>query len=58
MMSVASLGALGLTVPVQVDEGLPIGVRLIGARFREDTLLDAGAAIERRELVSTPIDPR
>jgi amidase len=58
MMSVACLGAPGLTVPVQIDEGLPISVQLIGARFREDTLLDAGAAIERRALVSTPIDPR
>lgn len=58
MMSVACLGAPGLTVPVQVDEGLPTSVQLIGARFREDTLLDAGAAIERRGLVSTPVDPR
>jgi amidase len=58
MMSVACLGAPGLTVPVQLDDGLPISVQLVGGRFREDTLLDAGAAIERRGLVPTPVDPR
>jgi hypothetical protein len=31
---------------------------LIGARFREDLLLDAAQAIEDREPALTPIDPR
>jgi hypothetical protein len=33
-------------VPVGCDDGLPQGVQLIGARFREDLLLDAAQAIE------------
>jgi amidase len=34
-------------VPIRLNEGLPIGVQLIGRRFREDTILDAAQAIER-----------
>ncbi len=58
MMSVACLGAPGLTVPVNVVDDLPISVQLVGRRFREDTLLDAGAAIQRRDKVPTPLNPR
>jgi amidase len=38
--------------------GLPRGVQLIGARFREDLQLDAAQAIEDRAPVLTPIQPR
>jgi len=58
MMSVACLGTPGLTVPVHLADDMPISVQLIGRRFREDTLLDAGAAIQRRDLVPSPVDPR
>jgi amidase len=45
-------------VPVGSDDGLPQGVQLIGARFREDLLLDAAQAIEDRVPALTPIEPR
>jgi amidase len=45
-------------VPVGADEGLPQGVQLIGARFREDLVLDAAQAVEDRAPVLTPIQPR
>jgi amidase len=37
--------------------GLPIGVLLTGARFREDLCLDAAQVIEARFDLETPIDP-
>ena len=58
MMSIAALGFPALSVPAKVVDGLPVGVQLFGQRYREDTLLDAGAAIEQRAEVATPIDPR
>ena len=45
-------------VPVGSDDGLPQGVQLIGARFREDQLLDAAEAIEDRAPILTPVEPR
>jgi hypothetical protein len=38
--------------------GLPLGVQVIGPRFREDLCLDAGAALESAFGTLTPIDPR
>jgi amidase len=61
MRMVAPVNILGLpaaAVPVGADDGLPQGVQLIGARFREDLLLDAAQAIEDRAPVLTPIQPR
>jgi amidase len=61
MRMVVPVNILGLpscAVPVGCDEGLPQGVQLIGARFREDLLLDAAQAIEDRAPVLTPIQPR
>jgi amidase len=52
------LGLPSCAVPVGCDDGLPQGVQLIGARFREDLLLDAAQAIEDRAPVITPIQPR
>ena len=57
MMSIAALGFPALSVPATIAGGLPVGVQLLGRRFREDTLLDAGAVIEQRAQVTTPIDP-
>jgi len=53
------LGLPSACVPADRDEatGLPIGVLLTGARFREDQCLDAAEAIERRLPLTTPIDP-
>jgi amidase len=61
MRMVVPVNVLGLpscAVPVGCDDGLPQGVQLIGARFREDLLLDAAQAVEDRAPVLTPIQPR
>ncbi len=61
MRMVVPVNILGLpacAVPVGADDGLPQGVQLIGARFREDLLLDAAQALEDRAPVLTPIQPR
>lgn len=52
------LGLPAAVVPAGVADGLPIGVQLTGARFREDLCLDAAAAIEAALGVATPIDPQ
>lgn len=41
-----------------VADGLPVGVQLIGRRFREDTILDAAEVIEARCGPLTPVEPR
>ena len=61
MRMVLPINALGLpscAVPVGCDDGLPQGVQLIGARFREDLVLDAAQAVEDRAPALTPIQPR
>jgi len=57
-LAVNALGLPAVAVPVGLDQGLPLGVQLIGPRYREDICLDAAAAIEARLGVFTPIDPR
>lgn len=42
------LGLPAGVVPIDLVEGLPAGVQLVGRRFREDVILDAMAAIEQR----------
>ena len=53
------LGLPSACVPADRDEasGLPIGVLLTGARFREDQCLDAAEVVERKAALKTPIDP-
>jgi len=58
VLAVNILGLPSCAVPVGCDDGLPQGVQLIGARFREDLLLDAAQAIEGAAPVITPIEPR
>lgn len=57
MMSLAFLGFPALSMPVKVHDGLPVGVQLVGQRFREDTVLGVGRVLEARHDVSTPITP-
>ena len=47
LLSTAVLGLPGLSVPTGLAGGLPTGVQLVAARFREDRLLAAGEVIER-----------
>ena len=53
-----NLGLPAVAVPVGVARDLPLGVQVIGPRYREDLCLDAAEAIEARLGVITPIDPR
>ena len=58
LMATALLGFPALAVPTGVVDGLPVGVQLLGQRFDEASLLDAGAVIEAETGTLTPIDPR
>jgi amidase len=61
MRAILPVNALGLpscAVPVGCDDGLPQAVQLIGARFREDLLLDAAEAIEHCAPQLVPMEPR
>ncbi|MFJ8647275.1 amidase [Streptomyces sp. NPDC093546] len=51
------VGTPSVTVPVGVADGLPQGVQIIGAMYREDLCLRAAAAIERRRGTFTPVTP-
>ncbi len=53
------LGLPGVSVPTGLTEdGLPMGVQIIGQRWREDLALDAAEAIEAGCPMPTPVDPR
>lgn len=54
------MGLPSACVPAAFDtaSGLPIGVLLTGARFREDLCLDAAEVIEAQSGVVTPMNPR
>ncbi len=58
LTAVPMLGVPCLAVPTGVVDGLPTGVSLMAARFREDLCLAAGDAIEARAGVAArmPID--
>jgi amidase len=57
-VTVNLVGLPAVAVPVGIADGLPVGVQVIGPRFREDLCLDAAEAIEAAFGVVTPIDPR
>lgn len=56
--AVPVLGLPAVSVPTGLAGGVPMGVQFIGARFREDLVLDAAEVIEARCPPMTPIDPR
>lgn len=46
-----SMNFLGLpagNIPANYNDGLPVGVQIVGRRFREDMILDACEAVEKR----------
>ncbi len=51
------LGLPAISAPAGFVDGLPVGVQLIGARFREDLVMNAAEVIEARHPATTPIDP-
>jgi amidase len=57
MMAIPTLGFPAISVPTGIVDGLPMGVQLLGQRFREDSLFDAAEIIEARAGTFTPIDP-
>lgn len=58
LTAVPVLGVPGLAVPTGIVDGLPMGVTVLAARFREDLCLAAAEAIEARAGVATrmPVD--
>lgn len=58
LMAIPVLGFPGAAVPTGLADGLPVGVQIVGPRFREDLVLAAAEAIEARVQRLTPIDPR
>jgi amidase len=58
LVAVNLLGLPAVAVPCGLSEGVPLGVQIIGGRYREDLCLDAAEVIEARHGLTTPIDPR
>jgi amidase len=52
------LGLPAISAPAGLADGLPIGVQIVGPRFREDLVLDAAEVVEGRFPAMTPIEPR
>ncbi|MCB1739097.1 MAG: amidase, partial [Gammaproteobacteria bacterium] len=50
------LGLPAIAVPTGVHKGLPVGVQLVSARFREDLCLDAAEIIEAQANMPYPFD--
>ncbi len=51
------LGLPSVALPVLVENGVPLGVQIIGRKFDEDRCFSAAEVIEQACPVSTPIDP-
>lgn len=59
VLTVNLLGLPALALPAGLDDhGIPLGVQLIGNRFHESLILDAGQTLEQTLGTFTPIDPR
>jgi amidase len=52
------LGLPAISVPTGLVDGLPMGVQIVGPRFREDLVMDAAEVIEAHSPMATPLDPR
>ena len=58
MLAAPLLGLPGVSVPTGLAEGLPMGVQVMAARWREDLALDAAELIEAACPMPTPVTPR
>ena len=47
-ISINFLGLPAGNVPANYNDGLPVGIQIVGKRFREDMVLDACEAVEQR----------
>jgi amidase len=56
--AISILGLPSLAVPVGRAGSTPLGVQLVGGRFREDLCFTAGEVIEACQPLQTPIDPK
>ena len=52
------IGFPAISAPVGLVNGVPNGVQIMGARFREDRVMAAAEVLERRSPSLAPIDPR
>ena len=57
LVAVNLLGLPATAVPVGRTGTIPLGVQVIGSRYREDLTLDAAEIIEARHGLPTPIEP-
>jgi amidase len=57
MRALPAMGLPGLTVTTDVTGGVPVGVQIVAAQFREDLCLEAGREIEARGTPITVVDP-
>ncbi|MGF6573823.1 amidase [Paraburkholderia fungorum] len=57
MRALPAMGLPGLAVTTQLVNGVPVGVQIVAAHYREDLCLLAGEAIEARGVPVSPVDP-
>lgn len=57
LVAISILGLPSLAVPTGIVDGVPVGVQLVGGRFREELCFKAGEVIEAQKPISTPVDP-
>jgi amidase len=57
LLAVSVLGLPGLSIPTGLADGVPVGVQLVAARYREDLCFRAAEVIEAHQSIGTPIDP-
>jgi amidase len=57
MRALPAMGLPGLAVTTQLIDGVPVGVQIVAAHYREDLCLLAGEAIEARGVPASPVDP-
>jgi amidase len=56
LMAVAAFGLPGISVPTGMSGGLPVGVQLVAASFRELRLLCAASIVERDAETGSALD--